>query len=94
MWVRFPLLAFMTKNKVREVLTIYQRKLETISYLSPYGLKDIENLLHCKEMIPKIFQFLLEDRMEKVFRWLGFIQGVLYSNELYTIEEMKEHNKP
>lgn len=84
----------MTKDKVREVLTLYQRKLETISMLSNYGLKDLENLFHCRDMIPKIFVFIQEDRMEKTFRWLGFIQGVLYSCELYTLEELKEHNKP
>jgi hypothetical protein len=29
----------------------------------------------------------------KVNRWLGFIQGVLYSNKIYTIDEMRNHNK-
>lgn len=28
----------------------------------------------------------------KVNRWLGFIQGVLWSAGLFTIDEMREHN--
>lgn len=30
---------------------------------------------------------------EKVMRWLGFVQGYLASSGLFTIEQMKEHNR-
>lgn len=30
--------------------------------------------------------------MEKVFKWLGFIQGVLWIMGVYTVEELKDHN--
>lgn len=31
---------------------------------------------------------------EKFMRWLGFIQGAFWSMEVFTIEQMKEHNRP
>lgn len=49
---------------------------------------------HIREMIPKIRSFLVQGRREKVFRWLGFIQGVFYSVGIYTVEDMANHNRP
>lgn len=30
---------------------------------------------------------------EKAMRWLGFIQGVLWTSGVYSIEDMKNHNR-
>ncbi len=30
----------------------------------------------------------------KVFRWLGFMQGVLWTLNVYTIDELRRHNMP
>lgn len=30
---------------------------------------------------------------EKFMRWLGFMQGALWSEGIYTIDEMREHNR-
>jgi len=38
--------------------------------------------------------FVKEGRRRKANRWLGFVQGFLWANGIYTIEEMKEHNRP
>lgn len=45
---------------------------------------------HIISMIPKML--VMED-VEKLMRWLGFIQGVLWAKQLYTLEELKSHNK-
>lgn len=34
------------------------------------------------------------ERLEKKFRWLGFIQGALWSMGLYTVDELKADNMP
>lgn len=57
-------------------------------------VKMAEQFNHLYEMIGKIRKFLTEDRREKAFRWLGFIQGVFYSLGIYTIEELANHNRP
>jgi len=30
----------------------------------------------------------------EVYRWLGFIQGVLWASKAYTLAELKDHNRP
>lgn len=46
---------------------------------------------HVATMYDRMLQFL-PDRREKFMRWLGFMQGVLWSNDIYTIDELKQHN--
>jgi hypothetical protein len=36
---------------------------------------------------------MVEDS-EKFARWLGFVQGVLWMEGLYSIDELREHNRP
>ena len=49
---------------------------------------------HIRWMINEIPSMLnIPCKMEKVNRWLGFIQGVLWLRGYYTIEEMKGHNR-
>lgn len=39
-------------------------------------------------------EFTNAGRLEKAFRWLGFIQGALWFAGKYSIEELANHNKP
>ncbi len=99
----------MTKDKVLEVLKIYRAELERrgITKLeNPSDRFDADVLIpddhayfsikltHCYEMLNSIEEFARADRMEKAFRWLGFIQGCFWSCGVYTIQEMKNHNRP
>jgi len=52
------------------------------------------DLHHVQWMVSQVPNFLKEGRKEKANRWLGFIQGVLWAKKIYTIDEMKEHNRP
>jgi len=54
----------------------------------------IEIFIHMLTMIPKMREFLKEGRREKTFRWLGFIQGVLWAKGVFNLEELKNHNRP
>lgn len=90
----------MTKEKVRQALATYQAKFRELGI--PEGKTDhtripcvdVEFLIHCHGMLDEMEEFIRQDRMDKVFRWLGFIQGCLWRCGLYTIEEMKNHNRP
>lgn len=88
----------MSDKKIQLVLTKYELRFEDILKASDDALSDAGvhrvHMEHAKQMIPKMRQFLVEKRREKVFRWLGFLQGVLYCNGIYTIEEMANHNRP
>ena len=90
----------MDADKVREVLAIYRKKFEELNVPKrqfPHNeLPKSDNgfLAHCHGMLDDMEVFIQEGRMEKVFRWLGFIQGCLWRIGVYTVEEMKNHNRP
>jgi hypothetical protein len=90
----------MTPEKVRAVIGLYRRKFkrmkirkedqpeEKILFFSELGLS------HCHGMLDKMEVFIDEKRMDKVFRWLGFIQGVLWVEKVYTLDQLKNHSHP
>lgn len=80
----------MKDEKIIEVCNIYKDKLD--HYFGEAYIPDTYK--HLMWMLWQIPHFIKEGRKEKVNRWLGFVQGALWANEIYTIEEMKEHNKP
>lgn len=90
----------MTEGKIREVLAIYRKKFEDLGIPKrqfPHDSLPVSNnefLSHCYGMLDEMEVFLQEGRIEKVFRWLGFIQGCLWKSGVYTIGEMKDHNRP
>ncbi len=51
-------------------------------------------LAHLLYMLDRMDKFLDEGRMEKFFRWLGFIQGVCWNSACQTLKELKDLNKP
>lgn len=55
-------------------------------------------LAHCRWMCGRIRAMLtqevvLEADVQKANRWLGFVQGVLWSEGVLTIAEMRDHNR-
>ena len=88
----------MTEGRIREVLNIYR------TYFEANGIPKTEVphdsfptfnddcFAHLHAMLHQTECFLREGRLDKVFRWLGFIQGVLWIMGVYTVEELKEHN--
>lgn len=92
----------MTIDKIRELLILYEKKLKEefnceprrANHLKSYDFDEEAQLEHCYWMIVNIALFLSEEKKEKAMRWLGFIQGVLWTNGIYKIHELKDHNKP
>lgn len=87
----------MTREKCLEVVDRYER------FLAPLGphKKDRDMVEHILGMLPKMREMLLDsgDHYDpwtrgKFMRWLGFIQGVLWQRKWFTLEELKEHNRP
>jgi hypothetical protein len=87
------------QGNIRGEVVVGMLNAKCIMILKGYA-KDLERLSltdemrHLQTMIPKAIGFFEEGRREKGFRWLGFIQGVLWMENVYTIEEMKNHNRP
>lgn len=81
----------MSDEKILQVLNLYDK------IIPKYFVSEFTNehkLRHTHEMIVKIREFLHDQRKEKVMRWLGFVQGVLWSEGIYTIEQLAKHNMP
>lgn len=76
----------MTEAKLREWLDRYERVLD--------GLDDDPDSAHLRSMIPKMRVLLEEGRREKLMRWIGFVQGALWVSHIFTLEELKDHNRP
>src|SRR5262245_26720005 len=92
----------MTDDTIRAVLDRYEQLLADLP--SRY-VEQRARVAHLRTMIPKMREML--DRApllpsdegtqllrEKVMRWLGFLQGAFWVLGLYTIDEMRAHNKP
>lgn len=48
---------------------------------------------HIRWMLKQLPQFIEEGKTDKINRWLGFIQGVLWLEEYFSIDDMRDHNK-
>lgn len=81
----------MTKEKILKTLSFYKDFINKLipTYDGPY---DKNQLNHILTMLPKMEVFIEEGRIEKTMRWLGFIQGILWSWGIFTLEELKLHN--
>lgn len=47
-----------------------------------------------QSLADKALDLLAEGRREKVIRWLGFMQGVLWAEQAATLDELKSMNAP
>lgn len=86
--------------KILEVISIYRKHfaeqgIGTLDFTHKYPPDSKEQiLLHCHGMLYKMVDFVREGRIEKAFRWLGFVQGCLWSAGHYSLEELQNHNRP
>lgn len=90
----------MTPEKVLEVIESYrqlfvERNIGKIDYPHDELLDgETHGLEHCHGMLDKMVKFVREGRVEKVFRWLGFVQEVLWATRVYPLADLKNHNRP
>lgn len=90
----------MTNEKCLEVIARYRERLEKLqveAIETDYDAKGPDRkiaLNHSLSMIPQMEQFIQQGRREKFFRWLGFTQGVLWSFGEFSLNELRDHNRP
>ena len=97
----------MDENKVLEVLALYRKELKHRGYKGRRFIHQdraperSESLAHCYYMATKVINGMKLKKGDRNFfsigkakRWLGFIQGALWMNGVYTIDEVREHNHP
>ncbi|MFH0969311.1 MAG: hypothetical protein V1804_02285 [Patescibacteria group bacterium] len=90
----------MDANKLLEVIKIYRDyfKENEIPAMDFSETKNAPNpaeaLAHCHGMLAKMEEFIKEGRIEKVHRWLGFVQGCLWMIGDFNLEDLRNHNRP
>ena len=86
----------MTRAKVREVFTLY---IEMFRRNQP-SVQPVRNTAasgpynEACHILWMCYQAQTSTNCQKDFRWLGFVQGWLWARSYYTIDELKQHNKP
>lgn len=54
-----------------------------------------ERLAHAHYCVDQIINvFVPAGRQEKAFRWLGFVQGVLWAEKIVVLDDLKNQNRP
>ena len=75
----------MTREKLDKIVAFYDAELKLRNH--PCA-KDQYWGGHIRWMLNN-----MPDDLKKAGRWLGFIQGVLWMRNMFSIEQMKEHNR-
>lgn len=94
----------MTYDEIKGVVGLYDIKLGEMGYQAERcdgkcAIAEVR-LKHVRWMCQEICRMLSDptnmdlDDGQKIHRWLGFIQGVFFTDGIFSIQEMKEHNRP
>lgn len=89
----------MTAEKLREVISAYRAQFEQMEIAAvPYPNEEFldtpeHGFQHCHGMLDQMEQFIAEGRTEKAYGWLCFIQGLLWRDRIYTLGELRNHNR-
>ena len=90
----------MTDEKIREVTARYRELLNNQAIARKkfpeknLPLSDYDVVGHLSFMLDQIDSFLRQGQRDKAFLGLGFVQGGLWCLRFYTLEDLKNHNKP
>ena len=88
----------MTNEEILELLKVYETELLRQGHFSQkqdprlrgnnfrFAVGPGDALNHCLWMVKKTQVLVTEGHREEAFRWLGFIQGVLWETGVYTID--------
>jgi hypothetical protein len=97
----------MTKEKLK---SLFQQYADLIHSLAPateprrfkgaftnqpiWKFRTDQRLPHLLFMCQEAQTFVDANRVEKAMRWLGFLQGTLWSHGYCTLDELKRHSMP
>jgi hypothetical protein len=89
----------MRDERILEIAELYRKRLdagharkqEHSQTLHPSNT--LPAVMHARWMLDKLPGLVEQGEREKTFRWLGFIQGILWGAGYYTIEELRSHNR-
>lgn len=94
----------MTLEQLKDLIEVYREGLSSIEPIAMDHTKKFptqkEGLQHAAYMVSEMHDWFdagiliwEESKIEKAMRWLGFLQGILWTHGIYSIEDMKKHNR-
>lgn len=84
----------MTKEQLQNICIKYYTILNKLEEKEATRENDNpDSLVHLKWMLLNIPLIMDEGKIDKANRWLGFVQGVLWSRRILNINEMKDDNR-
>jgi len=79
----------MTRDEILDLASFYRGKIQKLSL---HGTKT--TFRHLYDMLSEMIFFPKDSKgHEKLNRWLGFMQGVLWLERVFTLDELRDHNK-
>jgi len=89
----------MTDEQVLQALDLYEQVLR-VRGANPIEVQhdrcpssNQQALNHALFMIAPMRQFLVDGKREKLMRWLGFLQAIPWYTGIFTLDELKDHNR-
>ncbi|MEK7519038.1 MAG: hypothetical protein AAB424_01905 [Patescibacteria group bacterium] len=84
---------------ILRVVEVYEKQLKELSI--PPVEHSTNNVLmtprrgleHAHWMLSSIREFAQQGAFDTAFRWLGFVQGILWMTGVYSIDELRNHNR-
>jgi hypothetical protein len=89
----------MTPSQVEAVTIQYDGVLDNlgvaaIRHSDKASLNKDEQQEHARWMCQEMLRMIADEGVtEKIHRWLGFVQGVLHCTGVYSINDMRDHNR-
>jgi hypothetical protein len=97
----------MTPEKVKSVFAYYRSALdEGYPSIVPVRFDEEDSMMSAKDLgWPRLaahYKFMCDEgqrlvdagRIEKAMRWLGFLQGALWRQWRFTLDQLKNHSRP
>ncbi len=93
----------MTKDQILSTIQRYDRlcgqygvtptRISKTTFIDDIVAQNREIIAHMRYMIAEIPKLLEADKIEKAMRWLGFVQGVMWSLGIYNLETLRDDNR-
>lgn len=83
----------MTTEEIQRTVGFYDQHLADLGFRAEQAASDGgtsigERLNHVRWMCSQVPRFVTEGRIDKANRWLGYIQGQLQANGVFTLETL------
>lgn len=107
--LRLPIGDVMTDKKLRSLFCMYLNYFDTVNLGSEvsaprqlngdeqcswcHQIDESPEVRHLKYMCVEGMRLVDDGSVPKAMRWLGFLQGVLWARNAYTLAELRSHSK-